>query len=37
MPFEETPVLPEWNDAMTLPPTYEQYLKEQTKKERQDD
>jgi general secretion pathway protein D len=37
MPFEETPVLPEWNDAMTLPPTYEQYLKEQTKKERKDD
>jgi general secretion pathway protein D len=37
MPFEETPVLPEWNDAMVLPPTYEEYLKEQNKKERNND
>tara|TARA_Y100001956_G_scaffold53271_1_gene51962 strand:- start:77 stop:2143 length:2067 start_codon:yes stop_codon:yes gene_type:complete len=37
MPFEDSPVLPEWNDALTLPPTYEQYLKEQNKKERKDD
>lgn len=37
MPFEETPVLPEWNDAMVLPSTYEEYLKEQNKKERNND
>ena len=37
MPFEETPVLPEWNDALVLPPTYEEYLKLQNKKEREND
>jgi len=26
MPQTETPVLPEWNDALELPPTFEEYL-----------
>ncbi|MEO2267771.1 type II secretion system secretin GspD [Pseudoalteromonas sp. YIC-656] len=37
MPFEEVPTLPEWNDALVLPPTYEEYLKEQNKAERNND
>lgn len=37
MPFEQTPVLPEWNDKLELPPTYEEFLKEQTKQEREND
>ncbi|KZN51791.1 general secretion pathway protein D [Pseudoalteromonas luteoviolacea CPMOR-2] len=32
MPFEDAPVLPEWNDAMVLPPTYEEYLHQQNEK-----
>ncbi|CAH9067595.1 Secretin GspD [Pseudoalteromonas holothuriae] len=37
MPFEETPVLPEWNDALVLPPTYEEFLKKQNNKELNND
>ncbi|MFY8273797.1 type II secretion system secretin GspD [Pseudoalteromonas sp. SSDWG2] len=37
MPFEDVPMLPEWNDALVLPPTYEEYLKEQNKAERNND
>ncbi|BBN80238.1 type II secretion system protein GspD [Pseudoalteromonas sp. A25] len=37
MPFEETPVLPEWNDALVLPPTYEEFLNKQNIKERNND
>lgn len=37
MPFEEVPTLPEWDDALVLPPTYEEYLKEQNKAERNND
>ncbi|MBD1582338.1 type II secretion system secretin GspD [Pseudoalteromonas sp. S16_S37] len=37
MPFETTPVLPEWNDALVLPPTYEEFLNEQNNKERSND
>ncbi len=37
MPFEKSPVLPKWDDSMTLPPTYEQYLNEQLEKEQKDD
>lgn len=31
MPFTETPALPEWNDELTLPPTFEEYLLEKDK------
>ncbi|NUZ13036.1 type II secretion system secretin GspD [Pseudoalteromonas sp. McH1-7] len=37
MPFEDTPILPKWDDKLTLPPTYEEFLKEQNRKEREDD
>ncbi|MCG9759185.1 MULTISPECIES: type II secretion system secretin GspD [Pseudoalteromonas] len=37
MPFENTPILPKWDDKLTLPPTYEEFLKEQNKKEREND
>ncbi|GAP74388.1 general secretion pathway protein D [Pseudoalteromonas sp. SW0106-04] len=37
MPTEQVPLLPEWNDALVLPPTYEEYLKEQNKAERDND
>ncbi|OHU86867.1 MULTISPECIES: type II secretion system secretin GspD [Pseudoalteromonas] len=37
MPFEQTPVLPEWNDALVLPPTYEEYLDKQNNNERSND
>ena len=36
MPTEQVPLLPEWNDALVLP-TYEEYLKEQNKAERDND
>lgn len=32
MPFTEGPSLPEWNDAMTLPPSFDEYLLEKEKK-----
>ena len=36
MPNTETPVLPEWNDALALPPNFEEYLqkKEQDSKDK---
>lgn len=37
MPLEEAPILPEWNDALVLPPTYEEYLKQQNSDERNND
>jgi general secretion pathway protein D len=37
MPFEDSPILPEWNDALVLPPTYEEFLKEQNTKEQSND
>ncbi|KJZ04134.1 type II secretion system secretin GspD [Pseudoalteromonas piscicida] len=37
MPFEDTPILPKWDDKLTLPPTYEEFLKEQNRKEREND
>ncbi|MCF6437365.1 type II secretion system secretin GspD [Pseudoalteromonas sp. MMG022] len=37
MPFEQTPVLPEWNDELVLPPTYEEYLDKQNNNERSND
>ncbi|XOV80165.1 MAG: type II secretion system secretin GspD [Aestuariibacter sp.] len=33
MPFADTPVLPEWNDALALPPSFDEYL---DKKEKSD-
>jgi general secretion pathway protein D len=32
MPFTEGPSLPEWNDAMILPPSFDEYLLEKEKK-----
>ncbi|MFT4731969.1 MAG: general secretion pathway protein D [Gammaproteobacteria bacterium] len=32
MPFSEGPSLPEWNDAMTLPPSFDEYLSDEEKK-----
>lgn len=32
MPFKEGPSLPEWNDAMVLPPSFDEYLLEKEKK-----
>ena len=32
MPFTEGPSLPEWNDAMVLPPSFDEYLLEKEKK-----
>jgi general secretion pathway protein D len=37
MPFEEPPVLPEWNDSLVLPPSYEEYLHKENEKNKQDD
>ena len=37
MPLTDAPILPEWNDALILPPTYEEYLKQQNANERNDD
>jgi len=37
MPLEDAPILPEWDDALVLPPTYEEYLKQQNANERNDD
>ena len=35
MPRTETPVLPEWNESLALPPTYEDYLKRREEEEAQ--
>ncbi len=32
MPYTEGPSLPEWNDAMTLPPSFDEYLMDKEKK-----
>ncbi|MGO3849566.1 MAG: type II secretion system secretin GspD [Pseudoalteromonas prydzensis] len=37
MPLTDVPILPEWNDALVLPPTYEEYLKQQNADERNND
>ncbi len=37
MPSEQAPVLPEWNDKLVLPPTYEEFLHGKNKKENKDD
>ena len=33
MPFESTPSLPEWNDKLALPPSFEEYLLEKDKED----
>lgn len=33
MPFKTGPSLPEWDDKLTLPPTFEEYLSDQEKQE----
>lgn len=35
MPFSETPALPEWNDKLTLPPSFDEYLLEKEKKDKE--
>ncbi|EWS98955.1 general secretion pathway protein GspD [Pseudoalteromonas sp. SCSIO_11900] len=37
MPKSDTPILPEWNDELVLPPTYEEHLRKQNAQERNDD
>ena len=37
MPNERGPIMPEWDDALTLPPTYDQYLLEKEKAEQSKD
>ncbi|WP_440054329.1 type II secretion system secretin GspD [Pseudoalteromonas sp. T1lg65] len=37
MPLENPPILPEWNDELVLPPTYDEFLNKQNQKERSDD
>ncbi|MCQ8880147.1 type II secretion system secretin GspD [Pseudoalteromonas shioyasakiensis] len=37
MPLTESPILPEWNDALVLPPTYEEFLEQQNSDERNND
>ncbi|MCC2617053.1 type II secretion system secretin GspD [Aestuariibacter halophilus] len=32
MPLSESPVLPEWDESLSLPPTYEEYLMEKDRK-----
>ncbi|MCW8109051.1 type II secretion system secretin GspD [Alteromonas ponticola] len=34
---KEGPSMPEWNDALTLPPTFEEYLMEKERREKGDD
>lgn len=34
MPSQETPSLPEWNDALTLPPSFDEYLLDKDKQEK---
>lgn len=36
MPFNDGPSLPEWDDKLTLPPTYDEFLMEQERKEQED-
>lgn len=37
MPLTDTPILPEWNDALVLPPTYEEHLRKQNDEELKND
>ncbi len=37
MPFTDGPSLPEWNDALALPPSFEDYLMEKDKKKEQEE
>uniref|UniRef100_UPI003564738D type II secretion system secretin GspD n=1 Tax=Pseudoalteromonas sp. TaxID=53249 RepID=UPI003564738D len=37
MPMSDAPILPEWNDELILPPTYEEYLRKENAQERKDD
>ena len=37
MPGTPTPVLPEWNDELVLPPTYQEFLHGKNKEEKKDD
>ncbi|MBQ4834170.1 type II secretion system secretin GspD [Pseudoalteromonas sp. MMG010] len=37
MPLTDTPLLPKWDDELTLPPTYEEHLKSQNDQEREND
>jgi general secretion pathway protein D len=32
----DAPIMPEWNDKLTLPPTYEEYLKKQNEEQNND-
>jgi general secretion pathway protein D len=32
LPDDNLPLLPEWNDALSLPPTFDEYMQENAKK-----
>lgn len=35
MPYSQTPSLPEWKDELSLPPTFEEYLKEKDQQDKE--
>jgi general secretion pathway protein D len=37
MPMSDAPILPEWNNELILPPTYEEHLRKENAQERKDD
>jgi general secretion pathway protein D len=37
MPSAETPSLPQWDDELALPPSFEEYLSEKEKKKEGND
>ncbi|MEC7282685.1 MAG: type II secretion system protein GspD, partial [Pseudomonadota bacterium] len=36
MPYEETPTIPQWDDALALPPSFEEYLSEKEKQKQEE-
>ena len=36
MPYEETPSIPQWDDALALPPSFEEYLSEKEKQKQEE-
>ena len=37
MPFEEQPVLQDWDETLALPPTFKEFLDEQKDEKKEDD
>jgi general secretion pathway protein D len=36
MPFQDGPALPAWDDKLSLPPSFEEYIKNKDKEKGQD-